>query len=439
MPVTQALALLLAAVGIATGLPASAEARTQMRSIFQDDCLLVQLDIDGHCAKASRAATLDAMKSLGADTIKATVLDDKVRHAGWGAYDATVRETVARGMAPLLTLTARGKAPSVGPYVSFVRSVVQRYPQVHLWSLYNEPNNRYFMSSASPRTYRALYVAGQAALRRVAGHGGDTVLIGELAPRKTGGSRSDGTPVGPLAFTRELFCLDSHLRPYRGAVARRHGCASFRRLTAQGFAFHPYTNARGIAPPSFVDPGDGASVATLGRITRILDAAARQGHANRMNIWDTEFGFQSRPTISYAPTPAQQAEYLNWSDWLQYRNPRVATVSQYDLDDTVSSVNGATGLRFYDERHKPAWDAYRLPIFVTGAGRGFVRVWGQVRPGNANTVAVQKQSRGRGPFRAVARVRTNPAGYFERRYRGGGRDRWRLSWRTFTSRTATAR
>lgn len=427
------LALALTALTALAAGPALAAARPQMRSIFQDDCLLVKIDAERHCYAQTRGATLDVMKSLGADTIKVTVIRDKVQRSGWGSFDAAVTEIRARGLTPFLSLTDRERTPSVGAFVRFVQAAGRRYPGVHLWSLYNEPNRTYFLRSASPRTYRALFVAGRAALQRIPDHARDTVLLGELAPRASG---TRATPIGPLAFTRELFCLDARLRPYTGTAARRRGCRSFKRITAGGFAIHPYTNGRGLAAPSFVDPGDGVSVVTLGRLTRILDAATRRGRANRMSVWDTEMGFQSRPPAPFGPPLATQATWINWGDWIQFRNPRVAAVSQYGLDDTRGADN--TGLRFFSGRRKPAYAAYRLPIFVTGAGRGFVRVWGQVRPGRANTVDVEKQARGRGRFRRVARVRTNSSGYFQRRVRGGGSDRWRLSWQGSTSRAATS-
>lgn len=438
----RALTSLLAAVAVVAGAPPAAQARTQMRSIFQDDCLLVRLGADPHCYNADTGAALDTMKALGADTIRLTVIKDKVDQYGFVNFDQAVTGTQDRGMEPLLSLTDRLSIPSPGNFAAFVRRAVEHYPSVHLWSLLNEPNLRYFLGSqgrhkrnGTPREWRELFVAGQKALRAVPGHGRDTVLLGELAPR---GTANNGTAKGPLAFTREFFCLDSKLRPYTGSAARSRGCTNFKRVTADGFAFHPYTNAA-LAPPNFVDPGDGASISTLDRITRILDAAARRGRTNHMNIWDTEMGFQSNPPDRRAPSPIRQAEYINWGDWIQYRNPRVVAVDQYELDDDFSRESYNTGLRFHSGKLKPAYGAYRLGIFPTGAGRGFVRVWANARPGGAQTVTFQRQANGRGPFRTVARKRTNGSGYVEPRFRGGTRDRWRVTWSGFTSRVANVR
>ena len=57
-----------------------------------------------------------------------------------------------------------------------------------------------------------------------------------------------------------------------------------------------------------------------------------------------------------------------------------ASVAQYKLIDEAALASFQTGLRFIDGRAKPAYDAYRLPIWVSGRGSR-LRVYGQVRPG----------------------------------------------------------
>lgn len=433
----RALSSVLATIAILAGLPAAAQARTQMRSIFQDDCLIVQISADPLCNTADRGATLDTIKQLGADTIRVTVIRDKTETLGYGPFDTVINAILARGMAPLLSLTDRERTPTPTAYASFVRDTARHYPRVHLWSLYNEPNLLYWLPSRSPRDYRNIFAAAQSALRGVPGHGRDTVLMGELAPHVTANA---GTATGPLRFTREVFCLDSRLKPYTGQAARKRGCTNFKRFTADGFAMHPYTKAA-LKAPDYRDHGDGYSISSLGSLTRIIDAAARVHRTNRMNLWDTEMGFQSAPPQPEGPSLAQQAEYINWADWIQYRNPRVASVDQFLLRDQpfVLNLSFNTALISYRGSRKPAYDAYRLGIFPTVDGRGFVKVWAQARPGGAQTVVFERQANGRGPFRRVAAKRTNSSGYVEPRFRGGSKDRWRVRWNGFTSRVAAVR
>ena len=83
--------------------------------------------------------------------------------------------------------------------------------------------------------------------------------------------------------------------------------------------------------------------------------------------------------------PARQAAYLNQSDWMAYRDPRVRAVAQYKLVDDAAPASFQSGLRFVDGRAKPGYDAYRLPIWVTGAAAA--AIYGQVRPARDGTRA----------------------------------------------------
>ena len=73
-----------------------------------------------------------------------------------------------------------------------------------------------------PRLYRGLLDAAWSALQAT-GHGGDTILIGELAST---GHANPGSTLGmePLRFLRALYCVDSRFRELRGAAAAARGC-----------------------------------------------------------------------------------------------------------------------------------------------------------------------------------------------------------------------
>ena len=92
-----------------------------------------------------------------------------------------------------------------------------------------------------------------------------------------------------------------------------------------------------------------------------------------------------------------------------------------------------TGLAFRDGTHKPAWDAFRMPLVVSRLSRASVEVWGQVRPAEGPTTATIALSPGFGrPFAAAKRVTTNAAGYFRvrMRRRGAAGLRYRIEWRS---------
>ena len=105
-------------------------------------------------------------------------------------------------------------------------------------------------------------------------------------------------------------------------------------------------------------------------------------------------------------TDAQQSEYINQSDWIAYNNERVKTVAQYKIVDDVNIAAGfQMGLRLFNGgARKPAYDAYKLPLWVVDKGANLT-VYGQVRPadaGAAGTVDVQNAPAGSSAFKTVA-------------------------------------
>jgi hypothetical protein len=254
------------------------------------------------------------------------------------------------------------------------------------------------------------------------GHRNDMRLIGETAPG--GGSRS----TAPVDFMREVFCLDTSGRPYRGAVARRHGCATRPRFEVTGVSDHPYTYAAIASPSKFKGHASDAPIGAMQHLVGVLDAAGRYGVIPRRTpVYLTEFGFQSRPPDAFGVSLRTQAQFINYSDYVAYRNPRIASVAQYELNDEPHAAVFNTGLRFADGRAKPALQAYAMPIYVQRIAGG-VRVFGLVRNARGTGVAVAIQNRlGRrhATFRTVASVRTNRWGYLMKKLPSFG-GRWRL-------------
>lgn len=393
----------------------AAHANSRQRSIFQDDRLLLN--------PATRGEALDTIRSLGADTIRVTVIYDRWQ-SDPGQYIGLAADARARGFALLLTVTGRkSDLPSTSGYGAFVRDVATRIPGAHAWGIWNEPNLNYWMGSqgTAPQRYRVYFNAAVAGLR-AAGHGSDTILLGETAPRKTGVAAS------PLAFMVRVLCLKTSYA----------GCRHPHRLAATGIAHHPYTNNQLASPAVTGPPANDVSIGSLSRLTKLVDAAARQGRVKRnLPLWLTEFGFQTHPPTKYAPSPRTAALYQNWSEWIAFHSSRVVAMSQYDLDDGTSTDASSTGLRFANGKEKATLPAYRLPIYVTHAGRGHVRVFGQVRPGSGTrTVRVQRKAGSR--WKTVKTVRVSGRGFLEPRLGGTGGS-WRLSWAGRTSRTASVR
>ena len=481
-------ALLVGALTLLLAAPAAAS-KTQ-ESIIEDEQQLLERGPD------VRNATLDEMSSLGADTIRSLVIWNRIAPAGsrrpagfdganpaaypaaaWDPYDDLVRGTGVRGLGLLFSPSTPIPAwasdckqgvkatckPDPKQYGEFVTALGKRYsgtyadenqgggvlPRVARWSFLNEPNQPGWLTpqyerkrgrlvaSAAVR-YRLLAAAGIKALQ-ASGHGGDQMLLGETAPlgHTTGTLSRRQTP--PVDFLRKLLCLDSRGHRLSGADGRAHSCSSYRRLAVTGFAHHPYGRG-GSRPPADKPQAAGEiTISVPSRLERLLTQAGRASRIPRgLPVYYTEFGFQTNPPDRlFGVRAALQADYINQSDWMAYRDSNVRSVAQYKLVDDFVQSSFQSGLRFLDGSPKPAYEAYRLPIWVTKSGSN-VRVYGQVRPAADSTpqqVEIQVKPAG-GAFTTVQTVAVSSLkGQFLLTLpaRPGT---WRLSWNGLVSREA---
>jgi hypothetical protein len=455
---------------------------------------------------ANPGATLDELKRLGVDRVKVfmhwtDVAPDPSSHtrphfdasspsaypaAGWTPFDAIVRAARARGVGIDLTLLAPAPLWSTGPGVppgttgsfaaawepsakefgSFVRAVASRYsghykpagassplPPVDFWSIWNEPNSGQNLApqavdhstvEVSPAMYRRLLDAAWSALQAT-GHGNDTVLIGEIAPRgqTVGDQPGNFSQMVPLRFIRALYCVDGSLHPLQGQAATERSCPSTSAgskafpsqhpalFRAAGFAFHPYP--QGYAPNVGTPDGLGADYADLPQLHKLEltldDAVSAYGSSKRFPLFDTEFGYQTNPpeaTIARAVHPAQAAVWANLAEYMSWRDGRVASWDQYLLaDPPPGQSNFDTGLQFYGGKPKSLYDAFRMPVYLpvtTAPAVHALEVWGCVRPAHytmekskvPQVALVQFQPAGGGPFTTIKRVTlTDPYGYFD--------------------------
>jgi hypothetical protein len=421
--------------------------------------------------------------------------------ANWVTLDRIVTQAAAQhvdlnfnvvGGAPLWAIGAGvprdGKlhhnwAPKAREYELFMRALATRYsgtydpttdrqspggpmdlPAVHFWSIWNEPD--YGPSLApqgdprqaghssverSPWMYRSLLDAAWTALHQT-GHGGDTILFGEVAPRG-GAPNKLGLFNGmtPLQFLRALYCVDTHYHQLRGRAAALRGCPTnaagsraFRRnhpalFSASGFADHPYSrwyppNVERDASPEFT------ALAQIGNLTRSLDRlTAVYGAHPHFPIWNTEYGYITSPPKHPSKrfpyiAQATAAYYMNWAEYISWKNPRIRSFMQYLLRDgePATKSNGwggfASGLENYLHKPKATYDAYRLPVYlpVTKLPRGrSAEVWGCARaahsaiiaaPADPETVEIQFRPASAASFATLKTITiTDPHGYFDTR------------------------
>jgi hypothetical protein len=357
--------------------------------------------------------------------------------------------------------------PDATLYGEFVHAVAERYdgsftpaaatsplPRVHFWALWNEPNFGQDLGpqaidgstvSVGPMMYRGLVDAGWRALQQT-GHGRDTILIGGLAAEGRSGPVNAKHPQGlpgdyaqtkPLQYIPTLYCLSADYKPLRGRYAQVRGCPAtaagtraFRAshpglFAASGVADHPYSGGRTPVDSTGLDRKF-AIFPQLGNLEKVLDrSVAAYGSHKRYPIYSDEYGYITRPPqVAPYVSPATASYYMNWAEYLSWRSPRIGSYAQYLLRDPPpgTAIGFTSGLETQFGKRKATYDAYRLAVYMPRTSlraRRPAEVWGNPRPAHfmardglgAQTVAIQLQAGGHGPFTTIRTV--SATGYFD--------------------------
>ena len=116
--------------------------------------------------------------------------------------------------------------------------------------------------------------------------------------------------------------------------------------------------------PDEPDYGDLPQVPAL---ERTLDGAlAAYGSGTRFPLYDTEFGYQTSPPekILRAINPTIAAAYMNWAEYISWRNPRLRSFEQYLLYDPLRPTRAdnwankaVAGQQFFRLARQGGWDA----------------------------------------------------------------------------------
>lgn len=310
----------------------------------------------------------------------------------WGQYDVVLRALHARQIATLVTLYgaprwANGGRPANwlprAGFGNFAYAASKRYPWVHMWTAWNEPNGRTFAVPTSPSVYvRNVLNPAYASLHEASR--ANIVAGGVTSPRKTPSGMS------PLAFM--LGMRLSHAR-------------------LDAYAHNPYSVSRGETP-SHLACGH-CTVMTMARLPDIRAAVTR--YFGAVPLWLTEYGYQTNPPDRLlGVTYAQQVRYLGEAALRVWRQPGVTMLIQFLVRDEPELGGWQSGLFSAHGTAKPAYHAFALPLVQTSRRGTRAFLWGQVRPGSgARHYTLQSFSRGR--WRQVgASGRTSASGAFSR-------------------------
>ena len=271
--------------------------------------------------------------------------------------DELARNAQARGMELLITIWGTpawangGGEPNVAPrdaadLASFAQALADRYsgrhpgyPAVRLFSAWNEPNLELFLAPqfdaqggpVAPAAYARLARAVVEGVRRA--DSAALVAIGETS------ARGRDTPA-------------------KGRAQESHSPGQFARLVAladpdlpfDAWAHHPYPT-RPSHPPSQPVRWPGVGLTSIERFGQELD---RWFGRDRVPLWLTEYGHETRPAEPLGVSVAEQARFAHEAISMAAGNPRVRMLVWFVLRDSDENP-WQSGLLDFDGRLKPAW------------------------------------------------------------------------------------
>jgi hypothetical protein len=404
----------LAVAALSLTVPATSAASPSIRYGVQDDAYL--------SAGPSLEERLGTLDDVGAKLVRSMVnwrqvAPTRPRHPAdpadpaydWSSTDAALQGLQAHGITVLVTLyrapkwanggrSSNGIPTSKYSLAAFAVAVAKRYPWVHLWEVWNEPNLQSFLSPNSPRlyvqrllnpTYDALHALR--ASNRVAG--------GATSPRST------STGLSPVAFMRGMH--EAHAR-------------------MDAYSHHPYPVTRGERPFGFARGVCRycTGVLTLANLPVLLREVRKDFGPKR--IWLTEYSYQTNPPDPSGVSNALQAQYIAESALRVKAAPFVDILIHFVVRDESRLAGWQSGLFSASGLPKPAFNSFRLPI-VQAARQGLrTTIWGQVRPGSGlRWYRLQRLARGRwasvGPLSP-----TNAGGSYTRVVRAERGTRFRI-------------
>ncbi len=318
----------------------------------------------------------------------------------WRRPDRVLRGLRRFGLTPVLTLVGTpawangGRPPNFAPprprdFRAFARAAARRYPRVHYWLIWNEPNKRLWLRPTRAAIYvQHLLNPGYEAIHSVLPHA--QVGGGVTGPRAGLGG------VAPVTWLR--------------GMARAHA-----KLDA--YAHHPYPSSPSETPSS--GGCKNCPSITMATIPKLLILVRR--YFGPKPVWLTEYGYQTNPPDEILGVSLQrQATMLSLAAMRVWRLSRVTMLIQYLYRDEVALGRFQTGLVFADNVWKPSLQGFKLP-FAEMRRDAFSRtvLWGQIRggrPGRRQPYRLEVLHRN--VWKAVGRDRvTDNAGVFVRTIR----------------------
>jgi hypothetical protein len=310
----------------------------------------------------------------------------------WGSSDGVLQALHRHRIPALVGIwgTPRwangGRGPNFAPTSpkairDFAHAAAQRFPWVHRWLIWNEPNQSRFLRPTMPAVYvnqilNPAYAALHASSETNLVGGGVTAPRGDVSPVAwIHGMRSAGATLD--AYAHHPYPLDPHREsPVAG------GCSHCRTIT----------------------------MATLGRLERATAAAW-----GSIPLWLTEYGYQTNPpTRRYGVSWATQARYEGEAALRVYQAPRVQMLIHFLVRDDRPRLGWKSGLFTANGVWKPAAHAFPLPLAQVSRSGTQTVLWGQVRPHHGKRAYRLEQLSGGRWVTVGGTASTNAAGFLRR-------------------------
>lgn len=262
-------------------------------------------------------------------------------------------------------------------FCGYVRSTLDRYPQIHDVVIWNEVNKKMFFrpqftrdgKPASPALYEKLLATCYDALHAL--RGGDVNVITSVSPRGNDNPRAiSNVSLSPVTFIRELG------RAYR-ASGRRKPIFDTWGQNAYG--------ASSSEPVSKRHAGGTISQGDYGKLLATIKAAFRRtaqplpSATGRVRIWYLETGFQTsvdgampglyqgRENVNVL-SPVAQAQQLSAAIELAYCQPAVEALFNFELADDPALAGWQSGLLWANWTPKPSYATVRDVALAANAG-----------------------------------------------------------------------
>jgi hypothetical protein len=320
------------------------------------------------------------------------------RAYNWHGPDRVLRGLRRYDLTPIVTLVGtpswanNGRTPNFAPphprdFRQFATAAARRYPWVHYWLIWNEPNKPLWLRPTRSAIYvQHLLNPGYEAIHSVLPHA--QVGGGVTAPRGGLGA------VAPVTWVKGMAAAHAKLDAY---------------------AHHPYP-LRPFETPSSGGCRNCPSI-TMATIPKLLILVRR--YFGPKPVWLTEYGYQTNPPDTFLGVPPKrQSIMLSLAAMRAWRLARVTMLIQYLYRDEPQLSRFQTGLVFIDNRPKPSLQGFRLPFAQMARTGARAVLWGQIRGGQPGRKPYRLEVLRKNAWVAVGHDRlTNDGGFFVRTLR----------------------